>query len=156
MKLNNLTDNPGAVKKSQRVGRGEGSGRGKTCGRGHKGQKSRSGVSIKGFEGGQNPLYMRLPKRGFNNSKFKDKTHTVSIKDFFTFISRHDIDISDHINLEAMKDIGFLKKSVKKVKLVGKTDLKHKVKLSGISASRSVADFIRSTGGELLSEAHHE
>ena len=92
MKLNEIKDNKGARLKSKRLGRGEGSGVGKPCGRGVKGQKARSGVAINGFEGGQNPLYMRMPKRGFNNKNFKTVFGEVNLSDLQTAVDAKKLD----------------------------------------------------------------
>ena len=110
MKLNELSDNPGAVKERTRVGRGIGSGKGKTGGRGVKGQKSRSGVSIKGFEGGQMPLYRRLPKRGFTNAPFRKEFATVNLGRLQEAVDAKKLDAKKPIDAEALLAAGVISK----------------------------------------------
>lgn len=129
MKLNEIRDNAGARKSRVRVGRGEGSGRGKTCGRGHKGQKSRSGVSVKGFEGGQNPIYMRLPKRGFNNDMFALNFAVVNLGDLQRAVDAGKLDAKKEIALAELQAAGLVRSSAKRVKLLAKGELKSALKL---------------------------
>ena len=112
--------------KKIRVGRGIGSGKGKTSGRGHKGQKSRSGVAIKSFEGGQMPLYRRLPKRGFNPIK-KDSLGKVNLGKIQYFIEKNSINNTDKINLDLLKKLNIVNKNSKKLKILGSGEIKNKV-----------------------------
>ena len=139
MNLNTLT-NIGTSKNRKRVGRGIGSGTGKTAGRGHKGQKSRSGGNVRlGFEGGQMPLQMRLPKFGFSsrvNNSFKE----VNVKN---------IDGMDVVSLETLKAKKIIGKSIKKVKIFGNTDIESKVSVEGISVSKGARKSIEKAGGNI-------
>ena len=128
MRLNDISDNPGAVKKRVRVGRGPGSGRGKTAGRGIKGQKSRSGVSIKAFEGGQMPLQMRVPKFGFS-SRISRVSESINVKQ---------LEGVKKIDIQNLRKIGLIKKSTKKVKIFGKGKLSAKVTDENIKISKGV------------------
>lgn len=144
MKLNSLRNNLGSCKSRRRVGRGIGSGVGKTCGRGHKGQKSRTGVSIKGFEGGQNPLHMRLPKRGFNNI-FAKKVIEVNLGLLQSALDRGVIDSSKVINLSYLKESGLVKGRYEFVKILAggkdlKTPLVFNVYRASTSAKKSIED----------------
>jgi large subunit ribosomal protein L15 len=121
--LNQLSDNKGSRYKSKRLGRGIGSGKGKTCGRGHKGQKSRSGVSLAGYEGGQNPLYMRLPKRGFNSLN-KVEYAVVNIADIEALIENKKL--GNKITLSDLQALRVLQGKGKKIKLLGKGEAKNK------------------------------
>ena len=136
MKLNELKDNKGAFRTKKRLGRGPGSGVGKTCGRGLKGQKSRSGVSINGFEGGQMPIYMRLPKRGFNVPNPK-KYSVLNIGQLQNFIDRKKISPENEINEDLLSSSGIISRKFDGVRLLGKGKLKTKVvvKLTGASKS---------------------
>ena len=123
--LNNLKK---IKQKKIRVGRGIGSGKGKTSGRGVKGQKSRSGVAIKSFEGGQMPLFRRLPKRGFNTIRIKD-TGALNLSDIQSFIASKKIKISDKIDLALLKKLNIVKKRYKKLKVLGKGEIKEKLNI---------------------------
>ena len=112
--------------KKIRVGRGIGSGKGKTSGRGHKGQKSRSGVAIKNFEGGQMPLYRRLPKRGFNPIR-KNSLGKINLGKIQYFIEKNSINNTDKINLELLKKLNIVNKNSKKLKILGSGEIKNKV-----------------------------
>ena len=148
MKLNQLSDNPGATKKRKRVGRGPGSGTGKTAGRGIKGQKSRSGVAIKGFEGGQMPLYMRLPKRGFNN--INAKTHAVvNLGLLQKFIDAKKIDIKKPITEESLVASGLVRRVKDGVRILAKGELTSKIDLSVSGASKSAVEAVAKAGGKL-------
>ena len=140
MNLNSISDQ-GSLKKRKRVGRGMGSGLGKTAGRGHKGQKSRSGGSIRpGFEGGQMPLQMRLPKFGFSsrvNNNFKE----VNIKN----ISGMDV-----INLKTLKENKIISKAVKKVKIFGNSAIESKVTVEGLAVSKGAKEAIEKAGGKII------
>jgi len=128
MRLNELSDNPGATKERKRVGRGIGSGKGKTAGRGVKGQKSRSGVAIKGFEGGQMPIHMRLPKRGFNKPNRK-RFAELSIANLNRAIESGKIDGKAEMNAEALVEAGVLRRSFDGVRLIGNGKVSKAVKL---------------------------
>ena len=132
--------------KKIRVGRGIGSGKGKTSGRGHKGQKSRSGVAIKSFEGGQMPLYRRLPKRGFNPIK-KDSLGKVNLGKIQYFIEKKSINNADKINLELLKKLNIVNKNSKKLKILGSGEIKNKVIIEANFFSKSAKDKLEKTGG---------
>ena len=149
MRLNDISDNPGAVKKRVRVGRGPGSGKGKTGGRGIKGQKSRSGVSIKAFEGGQMPLYQRLPKRGFNSRNSKKLLDQVNIGSIQKLIDAKKIIESKPIDIAMLHSVGLINKNAVSVKLLAKGDLKSKIKIEVSSASDKAKKAVENMGGEL-------
>ena len=138
MFLNTLNDNK-SQSKSKRVGRGTGSGIGKTSSRGHKGQKSRSGSSIKGFEGGQMPIHRRLPKRGFKVYQ----TNKLQLA-----INQCKIDINKEINENILYELGFIKK-VGKTKLISKGELKSKININIFGASASAITIIKKAGGKI-------
>ena len=148
MKLNQLSDNKGATKTRKRVGRGPGSGIGKTGGRGLKGQKSRSGVSIKGFEGGQMPIYMRLPKRGFNVPNPK-KIVSVNLGILQKFIDEKKINPKEEISENTLVECGLVRKKLDGIKILGKGNLKSKVKLKISQASKSAISAIEKVGGNV-------
>ncbi len=148
MKLNELRDNDGARKSRMRVGRGIGSGKGKTSGRGQKGQTSRSGVSIAGFEGGQMPLHMRLPKRGFNNPFAKDYAE-VNLGMIQKFIDAKKIDIKNVIDHAALKAAGLARGGKDGVRLLGKGELTAKIKLSVAGASKGAVAAVEKAGGSV-------
>ena len=148
MKLNELADNPGSTKKLMRVGRGVGSGKGKTGGRGVKGQKSRRGVSINGFEGGQMPLHMRMPKRGFNalNSK---KTQWINLTTLQNAIDNKKIDASKDITEDALVEAGVLRRKKDGVRLLARGELKAKVNITVSGASASAVAAVEKAGGKV-------
>ena len=148
MRLNALADNVGATKKSKRVGRGPGSGFGKTAGRGIKGQKSRSGVAINAYEGGQMPLYMRLPKRGFNNPNPK-KYAEINVGCIQTFIDKGRIDGKSEITEEVLVNLGIIRRKWDGVRLLGKGDLKTKINISITGISKKAKDAIEKLGGKV-------
>ena len=148
MRLNELKDNPGSRRSRTRVGRGIGSGKGKTAGRGHKGQKSRSGVAIKGFEGGQMPIHMRLPKRGFNNFTKKKYTEITTGK-LQSYIDRGLLKIDKEITETDFISSCEIKKSPNGFKLLNKGDLKSKINISISRATKSSIDLIQSLGGTI-------
>ncbi|MEO7820133.1 MAG: 50S ribosomal protein L15 [Sphingomicrobium sp.] len=148
MKLNELRDNEGARKGRMRVGRGIGSGKGKTAGRGQKGQKSRSGVSIKGFEGGQMPLHMRLPKRGFNNIFAKDYAE-VNLGAIQKMIDAGKLDIKGTLDHAALKAAGLARGGKDGVRLLGKGDLKAKLNLKVAGASKGAQEAVEKAGGKV-------
>ena len=148
MKLNDIRDNPGARKGRIRVGRGIGSGKGKTGGRGQKGQKSRSGVAIKGFEGGQMPLHMRLPKRGFNNPFAKDYAE-VNLGQVQKLVDAGKLDAKKLVDHEALKAAGVARGGKDGVRLLGKGELKAKVQFKVAGASKGAVAAIEKTGGSV-------
>ena len=148
MKLNELRDNPGARHKSKRVGRGIGSGRGKTAGRGNNGQKSRSGVAIKGFEGGQMPLYRRLPKRGFNNI-FAERFQVVNLGRLQTAIDTGKLDAGKPIGTAELIASGVVRRARDGVRLLGKGELTTKVDITVAGASASAVEAVEAVGGKV-------
>ena len=148
MRLNELKDNPGSRRSRTRVGRGIGSGKGKTAGRGHKGQKSRSGVAIKGFEGGQMPIHMRLPKRGFNNFTKKKYTEITTGK-LQSYIDNGSLKIDKEITEDDFISSCAIKKSPNGFKLLNKGDLKSKINISISKATKSSIELIQSLGGTI-------
>ena len=148
MRLNELKDNPGSRRSRTRVGRGIGSGKGKTAGRGHKGQKSRSGVAIKGFEGGQMPIHMRLPKRGFNNFTKKKYTEITTGK-LQSYIDNGLLKIDKEITEGDFISSCAIKKSPNGFKLLNKGDLKSKINISISKATKSSIELIQSLGGTI-------
>ncbi len=132
--------------KKIRVGRGIGSGKGKTSGRGHKGQKSRSGVAIKSFEGGQMPLYRRLPKRGFNPIK-KDVLGKINLGKVQYFIEKNSISNTEKINLDLLKKLNIVNKNSKKLKILGFGEIKNKVIIEANFFSKSAKDKLEKKGG---------
>ena len=148
MKLNELHDNEGATKKRMRIGRGTGSGKGKTAGRGIKGQKSRSGVAIKGYEGGQMPLYQRLPKRGFNMRNRK-KFAVVNLGILQKFIDAKKLDSKAEITEDALLEAGVIRRKLDGVRILAKGEFSAKVKLAVTGASKSAIDAVEKAGGSL-------
>lgn len=149
MKLNELRDNPGAVKDRTRVGRGIGSGKGKTGGRGVKGQKSRSGVAIKGFEGGQMPLHRRLPKRGFTNIFAKD-LNIVSLGRVQTAIDAGKLDASAPVTVETLKTAGVVRRVLDGVRLLSDGELKAAVTFEIAGASKTAVEAVEKAGGKVV------
>jgi len=147
-KLNDLHDNPGARKSRVRVGRGIGSGVGKTAGRGQKGQTSRSGVAIKGFEGGQMPLHMRLPKRGFNNVFRKDYAE-LNLGTLQAMIDNKRLDAKKLIDQQALLDAGVITHARDGVRLLAKGTLTAKVNLKMAGASAAAKAAVEAAGGSL-------
>ncbi len=148
MRLNELRDNPGANKVRVRVGRGIGSGVGKTAGRGVKGQKSRAGVSIGGFEGGQMPLYRRLPKRGFNKWQRK-QWNELSLGRLQQAIDAGKIDPAKPIDLEALVAAGVVRRPKDGVRLLGTGELKTKVEITVNHATASAREAVEKVGGSV-------
>ena len=146
MRLNELTDRQGARKPGKRVGRGLGSGKGKTSGRGHKGQKSRSGVSLLGFEGGQMPLYRRLPKRGFNNPFSKDYAE-LTLATLEAAVVKGKIDAKKPVTEEVLRASGMVKKSRHGVRLLAKGELKAKLTIEVTGASKGAIAAVEKAGG---------
>ena len=149
IKLNEIRDNPGARQDRIRVGRGIGSGKGKTGGRGQKGQKSRSGVAIKGFEGGQMPLHMRLPKRGFNNPFGKDYAE-VNIGMVQKFIDAGKLDGQKDIDHAALKAAGLARGGKDGVRLLGKGAISTKARFVVAGASKGAIDAVEKAGGSVV------
>jgi large subunit ribosomal protein L15 len=148
MKLNELRDNQGARKARVRVGRGIGSGLGKTAGRGQKGQKSRSGVAVKGFEGGQMPLHMRLPKRGFNNIFAKDYAE-VNLGAVQKMIDAGKLDAKAVLDHDALKAAGLARGGKDGVRLLGKGELKAKASFKVAGASKGAREAVEKLGGSI-------
>ena len=146
MKLNEIRDNPGARKGRVRVGRGIGSGLGKTGGRGQKGQKSRSGVSVNGFEGGQMPLHMRIPKRGFNNIFAKDYAE-VNLGAIQKVIDAGKLDASALIDHAVLKAAGLARGGKDGVRLLAKGELKAKLSFKVAGASKAAREAVEKLGG---------
>ena len=148
IKINDLRDNDGARKARMRVGRGIGSGKGKTAGRGQKGQKSRSGVAVNGFEGGQMPLHMRLPKRGFNNPFGKDYA-IVNLGQVQKAIDEKKLDGKKVIDQEALNAAGLTRGGKHGVRLLGKGELKTKASFKVAGASKGALDAVEKAGGKV-------
>ncbi len=148
MKLNELHDNPGATKRKKRIGRGVGSGMGKTGGRGIKGQKSRSGVAIKGFEGGQMPIYQRLPKRGFNN--INAKTHAVvNLGLIQKFVDAGKIDAKEAITEESLVASGLVRRIKDGIRVLAKGEVTSKLNITVTGASKAAVEAVEKAGGSL-------
>jgi len=145
MQLNNLTK---INKKKIRVGRGIGSGKGKTSSRGHKGQKSRSGVAIKSFEGGQMPLYRRLPKRGFKSLN-KNITAILNLSKIQTIIDKSKNDIKNSLDLKILKEKKLVNKKFKKLKILGTGEIKKSLEISAHFASKQALSKIEKAGGKI-------
>jgi len=148
IKINELRDNPGARKSRVRVGRGIGSGLGKTAGRGQKGQKSRSGVAVKGFEGGQMPLHMRLPKRGFNNIFAKDYAE-VNLGAIQKVIDAKKLDTKGTVDHAALKAAGLARGGKNGVRLLGKGELTTKLSFKVAGASKGAREAVEKAGGSI-------
>ncbi len=148
MKLHELRDNEGATKKRMRVGRGPGSGKGKTAGRGVKGQTSRSGVALNGYEGGQMPLYQRLPKRGFNKPNRKSFA-VVNLGIIQKFIDAKKLDAKKDITEDTLVEAGVVRRKLDGIRVLAKGDFSAKVKLSVTGASKSAVEAVAKAGGSL-------
>jgi len=135
-------------KPKMRVGRGIGSGKGKTSGRGVKGQKSRSGVAIKSFEGGQMPLYRRLPKRGFNSIN-KENITILNLEKIQTFIDEKNVDPSQILNSDTLKKLKLINKNSRKLKILGKGEIKYKINIEADLASKSAIEKLEKIGGSI-------
>lgn len=149
MKLNDLRDNPGARKSKMRVGRGIGSGKGKTGGRGVKGQTSRTGVAINGFEGGQMPIYRRLPKRGFANPSRKDYV-VVNVGQIQNAIDNGRLNTGETVGTAALKAAGLVSNPRDGVRLLAKGELKAKVTIEVIGASKAAVAAVEKAGGQVV------
>ena len=148
MKLNEIKDNEGSRKGRMRVGRGIGSGKGKTAGRGQKGQKSREGVSINGFEGGQMPLHMRIPKRGFNNIFARDYAE-VNLGAVQKAIDAGKIDLKGVLDHDALKAAGLARGGKDGVRLLGKGELKAKLAFKVAGVSKGAREAVEKAGGSI-------
>jgi large subunit ribosomal protein L15 len=148
MKLSDIADNAGSRKKRMRVGRGIGSGKGKTAGRGGKGQTARSGVRIKGFEGGQMPLHRRLPKRGFNNI-FRVDYAEINLDRLQDAIDAKTIDIKAVINAESLVKAGVLRRSKAGVRVLGRGEIKAKINIEVHGATKTAIEAIEKAGGSV-------
>jgi len=157
MKLSDIADNAGSRKKRMRVGRGIGSGKGKTSGRGGKGQTARSGVRIKGFEGGQMPMHRRLPKRGFNNV-FRVEYAEINLDRLQEAIDAKTIDAGSAINAESLVKAGVLRRAKAGVRLLGRGELKAKINIEVHGASKSAIEAVEKAGGsvKILAPAKEE
>jgi len=157
MKLSDIADNAGSRKKRMRVGRGIGSGKGKTSGRGGKGQTARSGVRIKGFEGGQMPLHRRLPKRGFNNV-FRVEYAEINLDRIQQAIDANAIDAGSAINAESLVKAGVLRRAKAGVRLLGRGEIKAKINIEVHGASKSAIEAVEKAGGsvKILAPAKEE
>ena len=148
MKLNELRDNPGAARRQKRVARGPGSGKGKTAGRGIKGQKSRSGVAIKGFEGGQMPIYRRLPKRGFTKPNRKEWA-VVNLGAIEKFIEAGKLDAGALIDEAALVASGLVRRKRDGIRVLAKGEITRKVDLSVSGASKAAVEAVEKAGGSI-------
>ena len=151
MKLNTIRDNKGARKQSMRVARGVGSGKGRTGGRGGKGQTARSGVAINGFEGGQMPIYRRLPKRGFNNP-FKLRFAEVNIGTIQQAIDNKELDAAKEINAIALAEAGIIKQMLDGVCLLGNGSLNTQITVRVVKASAGAKAAVEKAGGSVIEE----
>ena len=149
----NSTDK--VIRKKIRVGRGIGSGKGKTSGRGIKGQKSRSGVAIKSFEGGQMPLFRRLPKRGFN-AIHKKKVAKINLEKIQTYIENETIKSSDTINSNLLKKLKIINKNSQKLKILGNGEIKVKINIEADLISKSAKDKLEKIGGSILIKKNND
>jgi len=148
MKLNELRDNPGATKKAKRIGRGPGSGKGKMGGRGIKGQKSRSGVAINAYEGGQMPLYQRLPKRGFNKPNRKEFA-VINLGLIEKFLEAGKLDAKAEITEDALVASGLVRRKLDGIRVLAKGDISKKVTITVTGASKAAVEAIEKAGGKL-------
>jgi large subunit ribosomal protein L15 len=152
MKLHELRDNDGAAKKQKRVARGPGSGKGKTAGRGIKGQKSRSGVALGGYEGGQMPLYRRLPKRGFNKPN-RLEFSVVNLGLIEKFIAAGKLDAKVEITEDALVAAGLTSNKRDGIRVLAKGEIKTAIKLNATGASASAVEAIKAAGGSITVKA---
>jgi len=148
MKLSDIADNAGSRKKRMRVGRGIGSGKGKTSGRGGKGQTARSGVRIKGFEGGQMPLHRRLPKRGFNNI-FRVEFAEINLDRIQQAVDSKLIDVKGTVNAESLVKSGVVRRAKGGIRLLGRGELKAKLNIEVHGASKSAIAAVEKAGGSV-------
>ncbi len=149
MRLNELRDNPGSHRPRKRIGRGIGSGTGKTSAKGQKGQKSRTGVSLLGFEGGQMPLYRRLPKRGFTNI-FRKEFLVINLGDLQKAVDTGKLDAKNPVNAETLRAAGMIKKRKVGIRLLAKGELKAKLSIEVDGASKAAIGGVEKAGGKLV------
>jgi len=155
MKLNDLRDNPGATKKRMRVGRGPGSGKGKTAGRGIKGQGSRSGVALAGYEGGQMPLYRRLPKRGFTKPNRK-KFAVINLGIIEKFVAAGKLDAKSEITEDALVASGAVRRKLDGIRVLAKGEISSKLKIAVTGASAAAKAAVEKAGGTLTTTVTSE
>ena len=148
MKLHELRDNEGANRKKKRVARGPGSGKGKTAGRGIKGQTSRSGVALNGYEGGQMPLYRRLPKRGFSKPNRLDFA-VVNLGQLQAFVDAGKLDAKSDVTEDALVAVGVIRRKLDGVRVLAKGELKAKLNLTVAGASKAAIEAIEKAGGKI-------
>ena len=148
MRLNEISDNQGATKDRKRVGRGAGSGTGKTSGRGHKGQKSRAGATINGFEGGQMPIYRRLPKRGFKNP-FRKQYRIVNIDDIQKAVDAGKVKAGAELDARSLHDVGIVGKGKLGVRVLGRGKINVAINLNVAGASKTAITAIEKAGGKV-------
>ena len=148
MRLNEISDNQGATKDRKRVGRGAGSGTGKTSGRGHKGQKSRAGATIKGFEGGQMPIYRRLPKRGFKNP-FRRQYRIVNIDDIQKAVDAGKVKAGAELDAQSLQDFGIVGKGKLGIRVLGRGKINVAINLNVAGASKTAITAIEKAGGKV-------
>ena len=148
MKLNEIKDNLGSTKSRKRIGRGIGSGKGKTSGRGVKGQKSRSGVSIKSFEGGQMPLYRRLPKRGFKSIS-QNNIAVLNLSRLQDMIDKSKNQIKNSVDLKILKEKKLINKKFSKLKILGSGNIKTNIEITANFASKQALKKVQDAGGKL-------
>ena len=149
MRLNELADNPGATRPRKRIGRGTGSGTGKTSGKGHKGQKARSGVAVNGFEGGQMPLYRRLPKRGFTNI-FRKQYGVLNLGRLQAAIESSKVDAGKAIDAAVLVAAGIVRDAKDGVRLLGKGDLTSKIEIHVAGSSKAAVAAVEKAGGSVV------
>ena len=148
MKLNEICDNQGATKDRKRLGRGAGSGTGKTSGRGHKGQKSRAGATINGFEGGQMPIYRRLPKRGFKNP-FRKQYRIVNIDDIQKAVDAGKVKAGTELDAQSLQDFGIVGKGNSGIRVLGRGKINVAISLNVAGASKTAITAIETAGGKV-------
>jgi large subunit ribosomal protein L15 len=154
MKLNEISDNPGAHYRAKRVGRGIGSGKGKTAARGGKGQTARSGVALNGFEGGQTPLHRRLPKRGFDNSMFRPDLKAINLGRLQTALDERKLKPGGTIDGAALVTCGILRRLGDGVRLLAKGQLRTAITIEVAGASRAAIAAVESAGGKVILRAN--
>ena len=154
MKLNEISDNPGAHYRAKRVGRGIGSGKGKTAARGGKGQTARSGVALNGFEGGQTPLHRRLPKRGFNNSLFRNDFQTMNLGRLQAALDEGKLKPEGTLNGAVLVACGMLRRLGDGVRLLAKGEIRTAITIEVAGASRAAIAAVESAGGKVMFRAN--
>ena len=154
MKLNEISDNPGAHYRAKRVGRGIGSGKGKTAARGGKGQTARSGVALNGFEGGQTPLHRRLPKRGFNNSMFRSDFKEINLGRLQTAFDDGKLKTGDTLDGAALVACGMLRRLGDGIRLLAKGKIRTAITIEVIGASKAAIAAVESAGGKVIFRAN--